>query len=169
VSRVARGEIDPDTGLPPALSLRGPLEERLAAGEPVAVVKLDIDALGLVNALLGYEAGDAAISFVAREAAAALRECEPTALLAHESGGKFVVLVLPRDPLAGAKSAADVAERIHARVRSQALRGGAAVASVALSAGVAASPAHGRDARILLRSAEAALEEAKRTGRDRVA
>jgi len=68
-------------------------------------------------------------------------------------------------PELGASTAAGLAEQIRAQLAQQKLAGGA----VTLSIGVAEFPAHGASGDALIAAADAALYEAKRSGRDRVA
>src|SRR5579883_604355 len=153
---------DPDTGLLSFAYLRAELGRLLEAGTKVALAKLDVDGLGLVNSVLGTEVGDAVITAVAREVEAAALGLDPQALVAHEEGGRVLVLV----PGVEAARGREVAEAARARVATAA-KERRLVASVTLSAGVAA--ATGGTARALLGAAESALAEAKREGRDRVA
>jgi diguanylate cyclase (GGDEF)-like protein len=153
---------DPDTGLLSFAYLRAELGRLLEAGAKVALAKLDVDGLGLVNSVLGTEVGDAVITAVARLVEAAALGLDPQALVAHEEGGRVLVLV----PGADAARGREVAEAARARVATAAQER-RLVTSVTLSGGVAA--ATGGTARALLGAAESALAEAKREGRDRVA
>src|SRR5207244_3823056 len=117
---------------------------------------------GLLNSVLGYEAGDAVVASVAREVETAVSAAEPTALVGHEGGGKLLLLLPGKD----AARARDVAERARARVAAAARESELPVPSVTVSAGVAC--ATGGSSRALLRAAESALAEAKRSGRDRI-
>ncbi|MCO5168594.1 MAG: sigma 54-interacting transcriptional regulator [Planctomycetes bacterium] len=138
----------------------------LEAPPLVGVVKLDIDYLGLLNDMFGLRAGDDVIAQVARTLVAALAERpEQRAFAGREAGGKFVVLL----PGAEAPVAEGVAERVRQRVAAEVLEGSMREARVTLSAGVAVAPGDDRTWDGLLRRAEAALAEAKRHGRDRVA
>jgi diguanylate cyclase (GGDEF)-like protein len=160
--------LDPAAGGAGAAGAAAPGEAGL-----VAVVKLDVDYLGLLNDMFGLRAGDDLIVEVAQglQGALAARPAEggapppPRPFVAREAGGKFVVLL----PGADAARAKEVAERVRAAIAERPLQGVMREATVTLSAGVAAAPEDDRTWDGLLRRAEAALAEAKRAGRDRVA
>ncbi len=140
-----------------------------AQGTPaprLAVLKLDIDYLGLLNDMFGLRAGDDIVAQTARGLMAALSERpDERAFAGREAGGKYVVLL----PGAGVERAQQTAERIRQRVGALPLEGAMREATLTLSGGIAVSPDDDRTWDGLLRRAEAALAEAKRGGRDRVA
>jgi two-component system, cell cycle response regulator len=70
--------------------------------------------------------------------------------------------MMPETEIGGA---VEVAERIRTKLASERLPAG----RITLSVGVAAFPSHGDGAEALIAAADAALYEAKRAGRDRVA
>jgi len=156
---------DPLTGL----ANRRALEEALARevgraardGAPLAVVALDVDHFKRVNDAHGHAAGDAVLAAVAARAAEALRAGD---LLARIGGEEFAALL----PGATLEAAAEVAERVRARIGAAPVPAGEARLAVTVSAGVAAlAPAE--DGAALLARADARLYAAKRAGRDRVA
>ncbi len=81
-------------------------------------------------------------------------------------GGEEFVLALPETPKAGA---AEVAERVRERIETTQVDGvdGNAPMHVTASIGVATMPADGRRSARLIAAADAALYEAKRTGKNR--
>ena len=149
------------------------LERRAAAGKESAaaaasatfsVAKLDIDYLGLMNDMFGLRSGDELIRRAGVAILNALAEVpgEPPRP-AREAGGKFLLLL----PRCGAGQARELAELVRAAVAAEPLPGMLQGAALTLSAGVAEAAAdEGWDG--LLRRAEGALAEAKRSGRDRV-
>ena len=154
---------DPLTGLDSYAVVQCKLAHGLSkAPEGVAVVKLDLDYLGLLNDLFGLRAGDEVIrqvGFALQEAA----EAAPEAVLSgREAGGKFV-LVIPGDAARGRA----LAEDARARVSARRLGGVLGQATLTLSAGVARAEPGERGWQELLRRAEAALGQAKALGRDR--
>ncbi len=161
----ALGRRDPLTGL----ANRRAFEEALAGavaraareGAPLALAALDVDHFKRVNDAHGHAAGDAVLAAVTARAAEALRAGD---LLARIGGEEFAAL-LPGATLA---AAAEVAERIRARISAAPVDAGAARVAVTVSAGLAAL-APGEDGASLLARADERLYAAKRAGRDRVA
>jgi Nif-specific regulatory protein len=165
-----RGPADPslardaDTGVHSYAYVRAELDRILSGGGKVGVAKLDVDSLGLLNAVFGHESGDAALATIATETEAAVKALEKDAIVGRESGGKLVILAAGAD----AERVRVLADSARERVAKAAQSGALPLPGVTLSGGAASAPPC-RSARALLRSAEAALEEAKRLGRDRVA
>ncbi|WP_242346262.1 diguanylate cyclase [Anaeromyxobacter terrae] len=161
----ALGRRDPLTGL----ANRRAFEEALAGavaravrdGAALALAALDVDHFKRVNDAHGHAAGDAVLAAVAARATEALRAGD---LLARIGGEEFAAL-LPGATLA---AAAEVAERIRARISAAPVEAGAERVAVTVSAGVAAL-APGEDGATLLARADERLYAAKRAGRDRVA
>ena len=154
---------DEVTGLADARAFHQRLVEEMGraeeAGEPVAIVTLDLDHFTAVNERFGQEAGDAVLAESAMVLKLALREGD---LVARLEGDAFGVL-LPDCDLAPARR---LAERLrHAIEQHRFPR----VGVVSVSAGVAASPRDGLDPTELLSAAERALGLAKKGGRHRTA
>ena len=156
-------------GLTRLLNKRG-LEARLQEefvraqryGHVLAAAVLDLDHFKQVNDTWGHLAGDE----VLRQFAEVLRGAVRASDCVARSGGEEFVVLLPETPLEGALA---VLERIRGAVR--ALRFGAPYVSlpVTFSGGVALFPSTDvGTAEQLVRRADAALYEAKRTGRDRI-
>ncbi len=140
----------------------GERDERVTA----AVLKLDLDYLGLMNDMFGLRAGDELI----RKAAGAIRSAMQAVpgvrpLVAREAGGKFLVIA----PRCSREQARELGELARAEVARLDLQGPLRAASITLSGGVAQAPDDGEEWESLLRRAEAALSHAKQTGRDRLA
>jgi diguanylate cyclase (GGDEF)-like protein len=133
------------------------------AGLPVAEVMIDIDHFKAFNDAFGHQAGDDCLRRVAEALAGGLRRAGD--LVARYGGEEFVVL-LPGAPAHEAVTIAD-----HLRERVQAL-GISHIAPntgsvVTVSAGVAALVPGKGPLEELTASADAALYEAKRLGRNR--
>lgn len=138
------------------------IDRAAARGRALAVCITDIDRFKLVNDTYGHDAGDV----VLREFASRVRSAVRGADLACRYGGEEFVLVMPDTT---PDMAAGVAERLRAIVESEPFRipGTDVALSVTASLGIAAMlPGDTPDA--LLKRADNALYEAKRSGRNRV-
>ncbi|MEO6066037.1 MAG: diguanylate cyclase [Lysobacterales bacterium] len=148
---------------------RGSLE-RLAAeavaharrvGHAVTVMLVDADHFKRINDEFGHEAGDSAL----RVLAACLQFCARPGDVVGRFGGEEFVVVLP-----GADEDAGVVVAERLRQRMETLRLGEATGDLALHVSVGVAMRRERDDRYahVLREADRALYEAKRTGRNRV-
>jgi len=125
----------------------------------MAVVFLDLDGFKQINDALGHDAGDVLLKAVAGRLVETVREEDTVARL---GGDEFVIALWQ---ISGTEYAALVASRVVEAVsRPYDFEG--RVVSVTLSAGVSLYPVHGEDAETLMRSADLALYEAKRAGRN---
>ncbi len=156
---------DPLTGLPNRLLLADRLADSIASADRsasrTAVIFVDLDGFKFVNDTLGHEAGDALLQQVAQRLSACIRQGD---LLARMGGDEFMVVV---NGVQNDQVALCVAERLRA-----ALRGAFFVAHhelvITASMGISTYPRDGRDVSTLRRNADAAMYEAKQTGKDRV-
>ncbi len=130
------------------------------SGTQIAVLYCDVDHFKDVNDDFGHAAGDEVLASVARQIRGALREDDVVARL---GGDEFVVVL---DGVRDAPDAAHVAEKIAEAVRRPVQVADAAV-TPQLSIGVAVTE-YGSDAQEAMTRADAALYEAKRSGRNRV-
>ncbi|PTM98887.1 PleD family two-component system response regulator [Mycoplana dimorpha] len=132
-----------------------------ARGREMSVCITDIDRFKQINDTHGHDAGDA----VLREFANRLRTAVRGADLACRYGGEEFVLVMPDT---SAQTAATVAERLRMTIEQEPFQvGPGATLRVTASLGIASLlPGDGPEA--LMKRADAALYEAKRTGRNRV-
>jgi len=133
----------------------------LRHGRPVAVMLVDADHFKRINDEFGHEAGDSAL----RVLAGCLQSCvRPGDVVGRFGGEEFVVVMPGADEDAGAV----IAERV--RQRMETLRLGEATGDLALRVSVGVAMRRERDDRYVhvLREADRALYEAKRTGRNRV-
>ena len=152
---------DPLTGLPNRVLLGDRLEHAVVgaqrSGLPVAVLVLDLDHFKTVNDVAGHAVGDRLLVETAGRLHAVLR---PEDSIARLSGDEFVVVCEHTDGAA----ALEVAERLHAALAVPVTIEGRRF-SVTISVGVAVSAALSADT--LLRSADAAMYDAKAAGRAR--
>lgn len=123
-----------------------------------ALLLVDVDHLSHINEHLGQDKGDEAIRHVARIVKQTLRDID----IPCRYGGEEFAIILPETPHG---NAADVAERLRHKIRSEPAAG---IGYVTVSVGMSAYPHNAGDAQSLLRAAEQALDIAKFEGRDRV-
>jgi len=125
----------------------------------MAVVYLDLDGFKQVNNTLGHGAGDALLRTVAERLVAAVREEDTVARL---GGDEFVIGLWH---LTGTDDAATVASKVIEAV-SQPYDIDGETVRITASAGIGIYPLHGEDADTLMKSADLALYEAKRAGKN---
>ncbi|BDG07795.1 diguanylate cyclase [Anaeromyxobacter paludicola] len=160
-------QTDPLTGLPNRRAFRTQLAEELKRARraygPVSCVMIDMDDLKPVNDTLGHAAGDRAIASMAEAIRTELRE---TDFGARYGGDEFVVLL----PHTGAAEARVFAERVRSRLLATVLDLEGHAVPLRASFGVASLEEGGEGSgEDLVRRADAALYQAKRTGRGGVA
>ena len=142
-------------------ALTGELERSRRFGTDLGLVLIDLDNFKHVNDTYGHQQGDVVLREVARVLRETSREIDHPA----RYGGEELALVLPGTDLEGAYNLAErVRERIEA-LRIARVDGSGAI-SVTTSCGVAAVSQQTADERALLASADAALYEAKRSGKN---
>ena len=122
-----------------------------------SVVMADVDHFKSYNDMHGHPAGDEALKCVAT----VLREVSRDVDLVARYGGEEFFVLLPETP-------ADAAAEMIKRARALLAKHRPSAGAVTLSFGLAAYPKHGDSGEALIQAADAALYEAKRSGRDRV-
>jgi diguanylate cyclase (GGDEF)-like protein len=127
-----------------------------------AILMVDVDHFKKFNDTHGHIAGDEALKAVAEVLKEGTREIDH---VARFGGEEFLVLLSDTD-IAGAVGAA---ERIRERLAERSVAVGKRSVKVTVSTGVAEFPNDGDSPEALIVSADGALYEAKRLGRDRVA
>lgn len=126
---------------------------------PLSFLMIDIDFFKAINDRFGHEIGDRAIIHVANLA----RECKRTSDVLARIGGEEFALLLPETELVQAQL---VAERVRCEVAKCPL---AEIShSATVSIGVAAADAEMLALSDLMKMADKALYEAKRSGRNKV-
>jgi diguanylate cyclase (GGDEF)-like protein len=145
------------------LANRRSLNAAMSAGDPSrsALVMLDLDHFKRVNDTLGHPAGDAALKHLAKLLRMALR----TGDVAARIGGEEFAVWLPGADLA---LGMEVAERLRTLVTERPFRLGGAEYPITISCGVSACPAPVLQPDNLMATADSALYQAKRQGRNRV-
>lgn len=157
---------DPLTGLlnrrALAATLDGAVTTATGQRQTVGVIMVDIDHYKRFNDSFGHAAGDA----VLRDLGAWLQRQVRSNDVVCRYGGEEFTLILPAATLAITR---ERAESIRHAVRDLRLyHAGQALGSLTLSLGVAAYPEHGGNGEAVLRAADMALYQAKRSGRNRV-
>lgn len=161
---MALASTDALTGLYNHRSMQELLENRVLqarkSGQVLSVLMLDLDFFRQWNGRYGHDAGDRALRTVAESMRQSLRGHD----LACRYGGEEFVMILSG---AHFEAALQAAERVRRRLKdAPPIVPGAG--PVTCSVGVASYPAHASTAQSLLKAADMALLQAKRSGKDRV-
>lgn len=130
----------------------------LRYGHPFSLLMVDIDNFKNLNDSFGHDAGDDAIRRIGR----VLREGTRGIDLAARIGGEEFGVLLVETKQQGA---IEVAERLRLAIKALELTSGWQITA---SFGVAECPVDAQTAPDILKAADVALYEAKRSGRDRV-
>jgi diguanylate cyclase (GGDEF)-like protein len=166
-SLAASSLTDALTGLPNRRQLLQRLREEwagaLRSGSPFALIYADVDHFKSINDTRGHDAGDVVLGRVGRVLRRGVRQ---TDVVGRFGGEEFLAIC----PNADEAAAVGIAERIRAELESEEYSLGGSVLRVTASFGVACiRPEPGSvDGEELIRKADAALYEAKSTGRNRV-
>jgi diguanylate cyclase (GGDEF)-like protein len=155
--------IDPLTGMLNRNALASRIAElaqlSILSGEPIGLILADLDHFKQVNDSLGHATGDAVLKDVSYVLRGQLRAFD----LAYRLGGEEFLVLLPGADLSQTHA---LAEQLREAVSARSVGGGV---EVTLSLGVSASERGGAfDYAVVFAEADAALYEAKRSGRDRV-
>jgi diguanylate cyclase (GGDEF)-like protein len=143
-------------------ALTSEIERSKRYGDGVGLVILDLDNFKAVNDTYGHQQGDV----VLREVARVLRETSREVDHPARYGGEELAVVVPGTDLEGTFN---FAERMRERIGELRVPriDGQGTITITTSCGVAAVPPGAADERIILAAADAALYEAKRTGRNK--
>lgn len=125
----------------------------------MAVMYLDLDGFKQINDTLGHGAGDALLKTIATRLRKTVREEDTVARL----GGDEFVIALPH--IRSAEDAAKMAVKVIDAVSQPYVIEGKTVC-MTTSAGIGIYPAHGQDVDTLMKTADTALYEAKRAGKN---
>ena len=135
-------------------ALQAAIARNQRTGRISALLYLDLDGFKLINDQFGHDRGDEALRWVSEQLQACLR---PYDRLARIGGDEFTVII---EGVNGPEDAAAVAGKLIAQVAADqdTYRLGASI-------GIACLPASGGTVEDLMRAADAAMYEAKRSGK----
>lgn len=156
---------DPLTRLPNRRLLHDRLHQALIharrSSSRLALMFLDLDKFKPVNDAFGHQAGDELLLAVAQRLQACVRESDT---VARVGGDEFVVLLPNIDAV---QDALGVAEKIHGALKQLFILPEGQEVSISSSLGVSIYPEHGSDEATLMGHADAAMYQAKSSGRDK--
>lgn len=142
--------------------LHDEFERTLRTEDPLSVAMIDLDRFKQVNDTYGHPTGDVILYETARIIRHTAREID---MVGRYGGEEFIVILPGADEVA----AAAFGERVRAAVEDHVFRDGSTEVRMTMSAGVASFPSDGSNSpESLLKAADGALYEAKRSGRNRV-
>ena len=156
-------EHDVLTGLPNRALLTDRLAQSIALAQrhekKVALMYLDLDHFKHVNDSLGHAVGDQLLQSVAKR----LRRCvRHSDTVSRQGGDEFVLLLTEIDEVQDAALAAE--KVIEAMARPHVVSGNQL--HVTFSIGISIYPDDGRDVETMLKNADTAMYQAKKTGRN---
>ncbi|HKE99688.1 MAG TPA: diguanylate cyclase [Actinomycetes bacterium] len=138
------------------------IERARRFGRTLSLLLLDVDHFKRANDRHGHQQGDHILRELAVRVAGSIRDVDTFA----RYGGEEFVLILPETDLEGGRAAA---EKLRERIGASPFGGaGGSPVGITVSVGVACYPAHARTAAELVEAADAAMYQAKLSGRDRV-
>jgi len=158
-------QYDALTNLPNRALFEDRLKQAIAAAQRnrgrLALMFIDLDKFKPVNDTYGHAVGD----LLLREVASRIQECLRESDTAARIGGDEFVVLLPT--IEAQQDASLVGQKIlHALNQSFALAGH--TLEISGSIGVAIYPEHGKDDKLLVKSADIAMYHAKKNGRNNV-
>ncbi|MEY4719454.1 MAG: hypothetical protein RL563_2072 [Pseudomonadota bacterium] len=128
--------------------------------QPLSLIFVDVDHFKLINDNHGHQAGDQALTSVAKWIKNSIRSCDA---VFRYGGEEFVVVLAETD----CKTAAEIAERMRVHIESHTMAYGLETLNVTASLGVCTLRGDDNN-QSLLRRADKAMYQAKQAGRNRV-
>lgn len=129
---------------------------------PFTVLMIDLDHFKRFNDSFGHEVGNIALRAVGR----LLREHFRASDYSCRYGGEEFSVIMPEAPLAPALQRAEALREAVAKLELS--QSGRALGAITVSIGLATMPEHATTPPVLLQAADAALYQAKASGRNRV-
>ena len=155
-----QARFDDLTGLPNRNLMKQRLQEAIRhardEGRSSALLMVDLDRFKEINDTLGHHIGDELLRLLGRRLSEALQDGDT---VARPGGDEFGIVL----PLADHGQALRVAEKVIQTV-AMPLQVESQTLSIECSLGIARYPEHGEDSDILIRHAEVAMYQAKKTG-----
>lgn len=163
---------DPVTSLPNRVHFKREGERILKArkaGDPLALLFVDLDGFKEVNDSLGHAQGDQILVLVANRMRTVVKEESESGILLHPliarlAGDEFTLLF---PSISSAREAERIAHRILKALCRPFEIGGQEI-EMGASIGVALSPDHGTELTTLMKAADIAMYHAKASGRSRI-
>ena len=141
--------------------LRDAIASSRQSGRQVAVLFIDLDRFKTINDSLGHQTGDALLKQVAKRLGMSIRAGDT---VSRFGGDEFVVLL---NGVADSDEVLHIAQRLRTFLREPYLLDSVEL-NVSCSVGIAMFPDDAADMEELMRHADAAMYEAKASGRDNV-
>ena len=140
------------------------IEQRraLRRGSPIGFMMVDVDHFKLLNDTFGHDSGDAVLRMIGSVLRHIIREGD----MPCRYGGEEFVVILPGATLEDTRQRAETLRMAIERCRPN--HEGRALGQVTVSIGVSVFPVNGSSWQMVLKSADQALYNAKRSGRNRV-
>lgn len=165
ISLEAMASIDPLTGLLNRRAFQDVINREHASARrlqmPFSMLLFDLDRFKMLNDNYGHDIGDKILLGISNTAKTTLR----TSDWLSRWGGEEFLAILPNTDDAGAKK---MAERLRYEIEKFSIRLNKQTIKTSASIGIASYPRDGDTLDFLLKAADAALYEAKTTGRNRV-
>lgn len=130
--------------------------------EPLVLLMLDIDYFKAVNDTYGHDAGDSVLCKVTDTCLTTLRE---TDIFGRLGGEEFAAVLLKTE----LDDALDIAERLREMLAATTVKYGKEEIGITVSIGLATLSGKNETIKTLIKKADLAMYEAKRTGRNKVA
>ncbi len=131
------------------------------SGLPFSMLLMDLDRFKLINDNYGHETGDKILCGISEISRSTLRSCD----WMGRWGGEEFLAILPDTDEATAQV---IAERLREKIDQFSITLNGQSIKATMSIGISSYPQDGETPDFLIRAADAALYEAKKTGRNRV-